>query len=85
VLIWGFALCLVGVILLRIAVAEGRRAGLFTSAFWTTFSEFARYRRKRVGPALLGLAAGILLIWGLVLLFQWLLAYYAALLGHPLG
>jgi len=85
VLIWGVALCLVGVLLLRIAIREGRRAALFTRAFWITFPEFARYRRKRVWPALLGLAAGILFIWGLVLLFQWLLAYYAALLGHPLG
>ena len=85
-LIWGLALCLVGAVLLRIAAREGRRAALFTSAFWITFPEFARYRLKRVWPAALGLAAGILLlIWGLVLLFQWVLAYYAARLGHPLG
>jgi hypothetical protein len=32
-----------------------------------------------------GLAGVILLIWGLVLLFQWVLAFYAARLGHPLG
>jgi hypothetical protein len=85
VLIWGFALCLVGVVLLRIAIREGHRAALFTGAFWITFPQFARYRLKRVWPALLGLTAGILLIWGLVLLFQWLLAYYGARLGHPLG
>jgi hypothetical protein len=85
VLILGLALCLLGFVLLRIAVAEGRRAGLFSRVFWITFPEFARYRRKRVWPALLAMAAAILLIWGLVLLFQWLLAYYADRLGHPLG
>jgi hypothetical protein len=84
VLIWGFALCLAGVVLLRIALGEGRRAGLFTSTFWSTFREFARYRRKRLWPAALGAGGAILLIWGFVLLFQWLLAYYAARLGHPL-
>jgi hypothetical protein len=84
-LILGLGLCLSGIVLLRIALSQGRRAALFSSAFWATFPEFARYRRKRLGPALLGLAGLILLIWGLVLLFQWLLAYYAARLGHPLG
>jgi hypothetical protein len=85
VLIWGVALCLAGFILLRIAVREGRRAALFSRAFWITFREFAPYRRKRIWPALLALAGAILLIWGLVLLFSWLLGYYAARLGHPLG
>ncbi len=84
-LIWGFGLCLAGLVLLRIALRQGRRAGLFSSAFWVTFPEFARYRLKRLSPALLGLAGAILLIWGLVLIFQWVLAYYAARLGHPLG
>ena len=84
-LIRGVALCLLSFVLLRIAAREGRRAGLFSSAFWITFPEFARYRRKRVWPVLLALAGGILLIWGLVLLFQWLLAYYADRLGHPLS
>ena len=84
-LIWGLALCLTGVVLLRIALREGRRVALFSRAFWVTFPEFARYRRKRLWPAPLALAGGILLIWGLVVLFQWLLAYYAARLGHPLG
>ena len=84
-LIRGLALCLGGVILLRIAVAEGRRAALFTSAFWTTFPQFPRYRLRRLWPAAPGIAGAILLIWGLVLLFQWLLAYYAARLGHPLS
>ena len=83
-LISGLALCLAGLILLRFAIAAGRRAALFTSAFWITFREFARYRRKRLWPAAPGVAGAILLIWGLVLLFQWLLAYYAARLGHPL-
>jgi hypothetical protein len=84
VLIWGLTLCLLGFALLRIAVREGRRNGLLSTAFWITFPEFARYRRKRVWPALLALAGAILSIWGLVLLFQWVLAYYAARLGHPL-
>ena len=83
-LIGGVALSLVGLVLLRIAVAEGRRVGLLCGAFWLTFPEFARYRRKRLWPVLLALAGGILLIWRLVLLFQWLLAYYADRLGHPL-
>lgn len=84
-LIWGIGLCLLGCILLRIAFREGRRVGLFSRAFWITFREFARYRRKRLGPAALCAGGAILLIWGLVLLFQWVLAYYAARLGHPLG
>ena len=84
-LIRGLALCLAGVILLRFAVAEGRRVALFTSAFWTTFPQFPRYRLRRLWPAAPGIAGAILLSWGLVLLFQWLLAYYAARLGHPLS
>jgi hypothetical protein len=83
-LIVALGLSLAGIVLLRIALREGRRAALFSSAFWATFPEFARYRLKRLWPAPLGLAGAILLIWGLVLLFQWLLAYYAARLGHPL-
>jgi hypothetical protein len=85
VLIRGLALCLAGVILLRFAVAEGRRGALFTSAFWTTFPQFPRYRLRRLWPAAPGIAGAILLIWGLVLLFQWVLAYYAARMGHPLA
>ena len=84
-LIWGLGLTIAGLVLLRIALRQGRRAALFSSAFWVTFPEFARYRLKRLWPAPLGLAGAILLIWGLVLLFQWLLAYYAARLGHPLA
>jgi hypothetical protein len=84
-LIVALTLSLTGSLLLRIALREGRRAALFSTAFWATFREFARYRLKRLWPALLGLAGAILLIWGLVLLFQWLLAYYAARLGHVLA
>jgi len=84
-LIWGLGLSFAGLVLLRSALRLGRRAGLFSSAFWVTFREFAPYRLKRLWPVALGLAGAILLIWGLVLLFQWLLAYYAARLGHPLG
>jgi hypothetical protein len=85
VLILALTLCLLGFALLRIGVRWGRRNGLLSSAFWITFPEFARYRRKRVWPALLALAGAILSIWGLVLLFQWILTYYAARLGHPLN
>jgi len=84
-LIWGLGLTIAGLVLLRIALRQARRAALFSSAFWVTFPEFARYRLKRVWPAPLGLAGAILFIWGLVLLFHWLLAYYAARLGHPLA
>lgn len=84
-LIWGLTLCLLGLAALRIGVREGRRHGLLSTAFWMTFPEFARYRRKHVWPALLAMAGAILSIWGLVLLFRWLLAYYAARLGHPLS
>jgi hypothetical protein len=84
-LIWGIGLCLLGFVLLRIGIREGRRVALFSRAFWITFPEFARYRRKRLWPVPLALGGAILLIWGLVLLFQWVLAYYAARLGHPLG
>jgi hypothetical protein len=85
VLIQGLGLCLAGFILLRIAIAQGRRAALFSSAFWITFPQFPRYRLRRLWPAAPGVAGAILLIWGLVLLFQWLLAYYAARMGHPLA
>jgi hypothetical protein len=78
-------LFLSGLVLLRLALREGRRAALFSSAFWVTFPEFARYRLRRLWPVPLGLAGAILLIWGLVLFFQWVLAYYAARLGHPLA
>ena len=84
-LVGGLALSMIGTILLRIALRQGRRGALFSSAFWLTFPEFPRYRLKRLWPAPLGLAGAILLIWGLILLFQWVLAYYAARLGHPLG
>jgi hypothetical protein len=64
---------------------SGHRAAPFTRALGVTFPEFSRYRLKRLWPAVPGLAGAILLIWGLVLLFLWLLAYYAARLGHALG
>ena len=83
-LIVALGLCLTGIVLLRIALRQGRREALFSTTFWATFPQFARYRMKHLGPALLGLAGAILLIWGLVLLFQWVLAYYAARMGHAL-
>jgi hypothetical protein len=85
VVIQGVALCLAGIVLLRFGVREASRAALFSSTFWITFREFASYRRRRLWPVALGLGGAILLIWGLVVLFQWLLGYYAARLGHPLG
>src|SRR6059058_2457107 len=65
-LIWGLGLGLAGILLLRIALRQARRVALFSSAFWQTFPQFARYRLKRLWPAPLGLAGAILLIWGLV-------------------
>lgn len=84
-LIQGLLLCLGGWILLRVALRAGRRAALFTGTFWLTFPEFARYRIRRLWPAGPGLAGLILLIWGVIFLFRWLLAYYNARLGHPLA
>jgi hypothetical protein len=84
-LVRGFLLCLAGWILLQVAIRAGRRAALFTGTFWLTFPEYARYRIRRLWPVGLGLAGLILLIWGLIFLFQWLLAYYQARLGHPLS
>ena len=83
-LVQGLLLCLAGWVLLQIAIRAGRRDALFSTTFWLTFSEFARYRVRRLWPAGLGLAGLILLIWGLIFLFRWLLAYYDARLGHPL-
>lgn len=85
VLISGLLLCLAGFLVLQLAIRTGRRSAVFTSAFWLTFPEYARYRLKRLWPVAAGLAGLILLIWGLVFLFQWLLAYYDARLGRPLG
>jgi len=84
-LILGFWLSLAGIVLLRIALRQAQRSALLRTAFWATFPQFARYRLKRLWPVALGLAGAILLIWGLVLLFQWVLAYYAARMGHPLA
>ncbi len=84
-LVWGLILSLIGVVVLRLAFRRARRAALFSATFWLTFPEFARYRIRRLWPAGLGLAGLILLIWGLIFLFRWLLAYYDARLGHPLS
>ena len=85
VLSQGLLLCLGGFVLLQLAVRSGRKSALFTSAFWLTFPEYARYRLKRVWPIVPGLAGLILLIWGLIFLFLGLLSYYDARLGHPLS
>jgi hypothetical protein len=84
VLIVGLGLSIGGLILIRIALRQGRQDALFSSIFWATFPQFARYRIRRLWPAALGAVGVILLICGLVLLFQWVLAYYAARMGHPL-
>ena len=83
-LIRSLLLCLTGVLLLRFGLTAGQRAALFSSLFWQTFPEFARYRTKRLWPVLPAVAGLILLIWGAIFLYQWILAYYAARLGHPL-
>lgn len=84
-LVRGLLLVLAGFLLLRTALGAGRRVALFSTTFWLTLPQFARYRVKRLWPLLPGVVGLILLIWGLVLLFDWLLAYYAARLGHPLS
>ena len=81
----GLLLVLAGFLLLRTALTAGRRVALFSATFWLTLPQFARYRLKRLWPLVPGLAGLILLIWGLIVLFEWLLAYYAARLGHPLS
>lgn len=84
VLIRGLLLCLAGFLLLRLGLVAGQRAAIFSALFWQTFPEFARYRLKRLWPVLPAVAGLILLIWGAIFLYQWILAYYAARLGHPL-
>jgi hypothetical protein len=84
-LILGLLLCLAGFLLLRLGLAAGERAALFSPLFWQTFPEFARYRVKRLWPVVPTAAGLILLIWGAILLFKGILAYYGARLGHPLG
>ena len=84
-LIRGLLLCLGGFLLAEFGLAAGRRRQVFSGSFWLTFREYARYRIKRVWPLLTVAAGLILLIWGLVFLFQWILAFYAARFGHPLS
>jgi hypothetical protein len=74
-----------GAILLRLALRGARRVGLLSRSFWATFWEYGRYRVRRLWPAPVGLAGLILLMYGAVSLFQWVLAYYAARLGHPVS
>jgi hypothetical protein len=74
-----------GALLLRLALAAGRRFGLFSRSFWQTFPAYAAYRVRRVWPAPLALAGLILLIWGAIFVFRGILAYYAARLGHPVS
>jgi hypothetical protein len=73
------------VILLYIALAAAHRFGLRSRSFWATFRPFLRYRVRRLWPIPLGLAGLILLMYGAISLFTWVLAYYAARLGHPLS
>lgn len=82
-----FALLLLGagLLLIRTALRAARRYGLLTASFWATFRQYPRYRIRRVWPAPLGVAGLILVISGAVYLMQWLLAYYAVRLGHPVS
>jgi hypothetical protein len=84
-LLVGLLLCLAGFVLLRISLSAARRQGLLTTAFWLTFPEYRRYRLKRIWPIGPAAAGIILLIWGLVFVFQGILAFYAARLGRPLS
>jgi uncharacterized membrane protein SirB2 len=83
-LILGLLLCLAGFLLLQIGLSAARPTALLSTSFWLTFPEYARYRFKRLWPILPGLVGAILLICGLILVFQGILALYAARLGHPL-
>lgn len=83
-LIEALAVGLIGTLALRWGLRDARRHGLFTAAFWRTFSQFARYRTKRLLALGLSLAGGILLIEAGITFYAWLRAYYAARLGHPL-
>jgi hypothetical protein len=79
----GLILLLSGAATLLYGVYSARRRGLFTSSFWLTFGSFAAYRSKQLVSLLFTAAGLILLIWGARLLVRFVLAYYAARLGHP--
>ncbi|MDQ6710431.1 MAG: hypothetical protein M3Z11_07720 [Candidatus Dormibacteraeota bacterium] len=64
-------------------MTAGRRYGLASRSFWLTFGRYRRYRIRRIWPAAVGVGGLILVIAGAVTAFQWILAYYAARLGHP--
>ena len=81
-LIEALAALLVGAVLIRIGLRSGRRAGLFSSAFWQTFFRFAGYRLKRLYAIPVLLAGTLCIGWGGALLYAWIRAYYAARLGH---
>jgi hypothetical protein len=83
-LIRGLLLSLAGVLLVQLGLNAGRRTALFRAVFWQTFPEYARYRVRRLWPIVPVGAGLILLIWGAVLVFNWILAYYAARFGHVL-
>jgi hypothetical protein len=74
-----------GIAMLRVALKSGRRLGLLSRTFWQTFPQYPGYRVRRVWPAAAALAGLILLICGAVFVFRWILAYYAARLGHPVS
>jgi hypothetical protein len=73
-----------GAFTLRLGLRAARRQGLLSRSFWVTFPRYPRYRVRRIWPAPVGFAGLILLMYGAVSLFQWVLSYYAARLGHPL-
>jgi|ERR671931_480341 hypothetical protein len=79
----GLALLLTGGSTLIYGLYSARRRGLFTSSFWLTFGSFAAYRSKQLVSLAFTVAGLILLIWGARLVIRFVLAYYAARLGHP--
>lgn len=60
-----------------------RRRGVHTEAFWATFREHARYRRRAFPSAAGVLLALLLLGAGAFLGYQALLSFYAGRFGKP--
>ena len=79
----GLSLLITGGSTLLYGLYSARRRGLFTSSFWLTFGSFAAYRVRQLVSLAFTAAGLILLIWGVRLVIRFVLAYYAARLGHP--
>jgi hypothetical protein len=82
VLIEGIAVTAAGLGILGLGLRSARRHGVLTPTFWQTFRSYAGYRIKHLYG--LGVAAGgiLLIAWGGSLLYQSILAFYSARLGH---